>query len=210
MRRLRTTSYVSASVVAVVLATSTQIWAIGGVGGIGSASSFGGEMQFRTAGVDGRVVCTRCRLAEVQIAQPDLIGLYELQHRQGQVVMQLVRSLDANDAAWWTDIAGPSNTLAVRTPDHVFAQLMAEENLNRQVAIRGLLRTNRTYDIASVTFLDEGRQPLRTGHAPTAADRAEAAALRAERAATEAEGAANNLEETARTREAQFDHQVQK
>jgi hypothetical protein len=208
-------SYVSASVVAVVLATSSQIWAIGavgggGFGGIGSASSFGGEMQFRTAGVDGRVVCTRCRLAEVRSAQPDLIGLYEFQHRQGQVVMQLVRSLDANDAAWWMDIAGPTNTLSVRTPDHVFAQLMAEENLNRQVAIRGLLRTNRTYDVVSVTFLDEGRQPLRTGQAPTAADRAEAAARRAEKAATEAEGAANNSEATARTGEAQLDNQVQK
>jgi hypothetical protein len=146
----------------------------------------------------------------MQAAQPDLIGLYELQHRQGQVVMQLVYSLDANDAAWWMDIAGPSNKLSVRTPDAVFGQLLAEENLNRQVAIRGLLRTNRTYDIVSVTFLDEGRQPLRSGQAPTAVDSAEAAARQVERAATAAEGAANNLEATARTSEARFDHQMQK
>jgi hypothetical protein len=97
-------SYVGASVVAAVLATSTQLWAIGaagggGFGGIGSAASFGGERQLRTAGVDGRVVCTRCSLAEVRSAQPELIGLYELQHRRGRVVMQLVRSLDAHDAA---------------------------------------------------------------------------------------------------------------
>jgi hypothetical protein len=146
MRRVREICWASVSIVAVVLATSTQIWALGGVGGggvggIGSASSVGGEMQFRTAGVDGRVLCTRCSLADVQSAQPDLVGLYEFHHRQGQVVLQLAYSYDANDEAWWIDIVGPANILSARTPDHVFAQLMAEENLNRQGAIRGVLRT---------------------------------------------------------------------
>jgi hypothetical protein len=98
----------------------------------------------------------------------------------------------------------------VRTPDQVFAQLLAEENLTRHVAMRGLLRANRTYDIVSVTFLDEGSRPLRAGQASTGAGRGEAAARRAEKAATDAGGAADDLAATARTREARFDHQVQK
>jgi hypothetical protein len=124
--------------------------------------------------------------------------------------MQLVRPQEASSAAWWEAVVGLTHEMAVRTPDYVFAQLMAEENLNRRVGIQGLLRPTRTYDVASVTFLEPVRRPISTGAAPSAADRAETAATEAEDAAARVERAAERLDAASRAAEERFEAQLRK
>jgi len=121
--------------------------------------------------------------------------------------MQLLRPEDASDAAWWQAIVDLDHTISVRTPDYVFAQLMAEENLNRRVGIQGLLRPTRTYDVVNVRFLEDIRRPLST--AP-AASRAEAAVVPADDAVARAERAADRLEAVAKNAEAQFEERLRK
>jgi len=87
---------------------------------------------------------------------------------------------------------------------------MAEENLSSQVAIQGLLIPTRTYDVASVTFLEGIPQPLRTGQATEATDHAEAAAPQAENTADRAERTAERLAAEARNAEARFEAQLRK
>lgn len=193
----------SASIVALLLATTTQTWAfgIGGpVSGLGAPLS--GELRGIT-GVTGRVLCSGCDLNEVKNAQPHAIGLYELQHRQGQVVMQLVRPQEASAAAWWEAIVGLGHEVKVRTPDYVFAQLMAEENLNRRVGIQGLLRPTGTYDIASLAFLEDIRRPISAAPVPSPPVRAQAADDAATRAA-------NRLEAASEAAAAQFEARLKK
>jgi hypothetical protein len=210
MKVVRYLGYISISIVALLLATNTQTWAVavgGPASGLGVAP-LGGELRGIT-GISGRVICARCDLDQVQNSQPGLVGLYELQHRQGQVVMQIIRPQEASAAAWWEAIVGLTHEMAVRTPDSVFAQLMAEENLNRRVGIQGLLRPTRTYDVTSIIFLEPVRRPLSRA-TPSAADRAEAAASQAEDAATRVERAAERLDAASKAAEAQFESQLRK
>jgi hypothetical protein len=77
-------------------------------------------------------------------------------------------------------------------------QLMAEENLMKQVQINGLLRTTNTYDVVSVNYLDPTPGPLALGQqAQDAAQCAAAAAAHAEVAAGRVEGAAERTENAA-------------
>lgn len=210
MNKLKKLGQISASVSLLMLTTGAPVGAVGigsGFGGAGGAA-LGGESRGLTS-VDGRVVCARCDLQETRISQPDLVGLYELQHQEGQIVMQLNRPEEASGAAWWESIAGLNHIVAVRTPDEVFTQLMAEENLNRHVAIQGMLRPTRTYDVVNVAFLEEIPSPLRLGQTE-AADRAEAAAAHAENTAERAEQTANRLAAEARNAEEQFEAQLRK
>lgn len=188
--------------------TSATSWALGPGAPVGL--SFGGGELRGLSGVGGRVLCASCTLREVRAARPEVVGLYELQHRQGQVVMQIDRPEDASNAAWWQSIVSMNHIMAVRTPDYLFAQLMAEENHNRRVALQGLLRPTRTYDIVAVRFLEGRPAPLRTGKAVDAADRAEAAATRAEGAATRTERAAERLDSAARNAESEFERRLRK
>ncbi len=204
MRALKTIYCTGVSVALLLLATSTQSWAFGGVGG--AVGSLGGESRGITS-VTGRVLCAGCDLDDVQRSQPSLPGLYELHHRQGQVVMQLFRPGDASDANWWDSIVGLNHTISVRTPDYVFAQLMAEENMNRRVGIVGLLRPTRTYDVASVTFLESVRRPLSVAPAPVPAP---TAAANTDDAVARAERAADRLEAASRKAEARFEEQLRK
>lgn len=197
---------IGVSVATVLLVTSSQSWAFTPFGGMGG---FGGESR-GLSGVGGRVLCARCDLAQVQALQPHMIGLYELQHRQGQVVMQLARPEDASDAAWWEAIVGMKHIMAVRTPDYVFAQLLAEENLNRRVGIQGMLRPTRTYDIVSVTYLEDIRGPISSTSDVNATNRAEVAATQAEDAASKAERAADRLEAASKTAEAECEERLRK
>jgi hypothetical protein len=111
----------------------------------GGASGFG--MGSGMAIIKGQVLCAGCNLEEVRKAQPDTHHLYQLTHKQGQVVMQ-VRSV--NGSAMW-DLPWPPR-LAVRAKDEVFQQLSAEENLMKDVEITGILRHTRTLDIFAVTI----------------------------------------------------------
>ena len=110
------------------------------------AGSFGGEprgpVQLR-----GTVVCAQCRLAEVRQAQPYAHDLYELRHRQGQVVLQVTW---VNDSQRWRLLAWPPR-LWVRAKNEVFQQLAAEENLMKEIEILGFLNNPQTLDIFELT-----------------------------------------------------------
>lgn len=115
--------------------------------GPNGGSSFGREgrglMQFR-----GKVVCAGCSLEEAHVAQPDEQQLYQLIHERGQVVMQAGA---ISNAPSWNTHSWPSQ-LSVRAADRVFAQLMAEENLFKEVEISGILYNSGTLDVFEVTI----------------------------------------------------------
>jgi hypothetical protein len=112
----------------------------------GGPSSFGGESRGMTV-IRGQVVCVGCTLEEVQKTQPDLHHLYQLTHKQGQVVL---RARTINGFEMWATPLSPR--LAVRSTDSVFQQLTAEENLTKEMEITALLRNTGTLDIATVTI----------------------------------------------------------
>jgi len=112
----------------------------------GGLSAFGGEGKGMTI-IRGNVVCAGCTLDEVQKAQPHKPHLYQLTHKQGQVVMQ-VRMVNGSEI--WESPLSPRFT--VRSKDSVFQQLTAEENLMKEVEITGILRNTGTLDIATVTI----------------------------------------------------------
>jgi hypothetical protein len=93
------------------------------------------------------VVCVGCTLDEVQKTQPDLHHLYQLTHKQGQVVL---RVSTINGFEMWATPLSPR--FAVRSKDSVFQQLTAEENLTKEMEITALLRNTGTLDIATVTI----------------------------------------------------------
>jgi len=111
----------------------------------GGMSPFGGGSRSMTI-IKGNVLCAGCELTEVRKAQPGLPHLYQLTHRQGQVVLQ-VKTI--NGSGMWEAPLSP--LFAVRAKDSVFGQLTAEENLTKEVEIVGITRNTRTLDIATVT-----------------------------------------------------------
>jgi len=112
----------------------------------GGAGSFGGEIRGLVQ-LRGTVVCATCSLDEVRKAQPREHDLYELMHRQGQVVLKVTW---VNNSQRWGLLAWPPR-LWVRAKDEVFQQLAAEENLMKEIEIVGLLNNTRTLDIFELT-----------------------------------------------------------
>ena len=98
--------------------------------------------------ITGTVMCASCSLEEAQGAQPRKLHLYELTHKQGQVVMEVTQ---LNHPQQMIDLAYPPR-LAVRAADSIFARLTAEENLLKEVEITGVLNNTRTLDIFDVTI----------------------------------------------------------
>ena len=111
----------------------------------GGMAPFGGGSRSMTL-IKGNVLCADCELTEVSKAQPGLRHLYQLTHKQGQVVLQ-VKTI--NGSGLWEAPLSP--LFAVRAKDSVFGQLTAEENLMKEVEIAGITRNTRTLDIATVT-----------------------------------------------------------
>src|SRR5262249_47407677 len=122
------------------LSTGAQGFAPGGIGSFGGETR--GPVQLR-----GTVVCAKCSLDEVRKAQPHEHDLYELMHRQGQIVMKVTRGKDWQSMRL---LAWPPR-LWVRAKDSVFQQLAAEENLMKEVEIIGLLNNPQTIDIFELT-----------------------------------------------------------
>ena len=115
----------------------------------GLPGSFGGELRGITQ-FTGRVVCVGCDLAEVRQAQPNLTDLYQINHENGQVVMQVESFSDSAEHRRWESIVGLSHQVQARTTENVFEELTAEENLFKEMTVTGLLRSTRTLDIDSV------------------------------------------------------------
>src|SRR5262249_47659263 len=122
------------------LSTGAQGFAPGGIGSFGGETR--GPVQLR-----GPVVCAKCSLDEVRKAQPHEHDLYELMHRQGQIVM---KATWVNDWQRWRLLAWPPR-LWVRAKDSVFQQLAAEENLMEGGEIISFLNTPQTLDILERT-----------------------------------------------------------
>lgn len=115
----------------------------GDVGGIGA--SFGppgaDAVQLR-----GRVLCTSCSLEEVRQTQRHEPGLYQLSHKQGQLVMQINW---VSNAARWQRVVWPPRVW-VRGEVSLLQQLSAEANLFQELEIQGILSNTRTLDITSL------------------------------------------------------------
>ena len=135
---------IAAALISLGVVTGVRGQAPGGLTG-----SFGGELRGITQ-FTGHVVCVECDLEEARQAQPDLTDLYQLNHEQGQVVMQVESFSDSAEHRRWESIVGLSHQLHARAADSVFEELTAEENLFKEMTITGLLRSTRTLDIESV------------------------------------------------------------
>ncbi len=133
------------SVGVALLWASLATWVQGDAGirgGFGSGLGKG-WVQFR-----GHVLCVGCTLEEIRSALPASWNhLYQLSHRQGQVVMEVNPE----------ETILPYHHLWLRGKDQVFATLAAEENLFKEVEVSGLLReylpTAGTLDLAAVKVL---------------------------------------------------------
>lgn len=101
----------------------------------------------------GHVLCAGCTLEDLKSGLRSPASLYQLNHRQGQVVME-VNS---------TNVDLPYRRLWLKGGDQLFATLSAEENLFREIEVSGLLReylpTAGTLDLATVQILGEEQKP---------------------------------------------------
>ena len=98
----------------------------------------------------GRVLCADCTLEEQQQLRPiPKTRLYQLNHSQGQVVME------ANPHTVVLDY----HHLWIRGGEQVFQVLSAPENRSKEVVIPGVLReylpTAGTLDLASVSVVEQ-------------------------------------------------------
>jgi hypothetical protein len=129
---------------ATLLLAGIAVGAHGDVGGIGAS--------FGPPGVDavqlrGRVLCTSCSLEEVRQTQRHAPGLYQLSHKQGQLVMQINW---ISNASRWQRVVWPPRVW-LRGEASLLLQLSAEANLFRELEIEGTLSNTRTFDITSLT-----------------------------------------------------------
>lgn len=118
-----------------------------GDGGSFASSTLGtGELGIQ---IKGKVVCAQCSLAEIREAQADKWNnhLYQLVHRQGQVVIEVER---VGQSRWWNNLTFPH--IRVWGEDSLFAELTAEENLFKEVEITGIPYNSRTLHISEVTI----------------------------------------------------------
>jgi hypothetical protein len=126
-----------------LLGSTTAVYAQVPSGGLGA---FGGELRGETR-IEGKVLCVGCSVADVQQAHPDLTNLYLVKHRQQQAVLAVTQ---VSDSQRWAILVFPRE-LYMRSPDALFRELIAEQNLWRKVEIEGLLRSDRVLDVIGVT-----------------------------------------------------------
>jgi hypothetical protein len=119
----------------------------------GHLMPFGGALRGMTR-LTGEVICVGCSLQEAREARQNAGDLYLLRHPDGQVVLRVDSFYDPAEHIRWESIAGLSHRLSARAPAWVFAELMAEENLFKEVEVTGLLRSNLTFDISQVRVIE--------------------------------------------------------
>lgn len=117
-----------------------------GPGGLGGGSGFGGATRSAVQ-IHGTIVCAQCSLDDVRKTQPQRSHLYELTHRQGQIILEVTEVNDPQSPL----ALGSLPHLVVRAPDQVFAQLTAEESTFKTVELSGLLRNQIIFDLFTVT-----------------------------------------------------------
>jgi hypothetical protein len=197
----------SAGSLALLLVMGSATSTLGLVAG-GGISSFGGESRGVTQ-VTGSVVCVGCSLEEARAANPQMRGLYQLAHPQGQVVMTVTA---VNEPQLWHSVVWPRRVW-VRATDQIFQGLTAEEHLFKEIELTGLLSNGRTLDLFDVTIDGLGTEARAQAtlersmtaaqqKAEAAAQQAGSAAGRAETAAARAESAAEQADQATRRIEA--------
>jgi len=140
-----------------VLYSETFSLALGQEGGIGS---FGGELRGPTR-VTGRILCVTCTVKEVQDASAEHVpSLYVFTNGTQQAVFQVtavgktLSGEDASQLAYWRAVTGLSKKVVLRMKKEWWESLVAEENLEREVELTGLLRSTGTFDVAVITPVD--------------------------------------------------------
>ena len=109
----------------------------GGIGGIGSRG-----MSLIT----GKVLCANCNLEQMRQAHPESRQLYQLNHAEGQIVVQ-VSSVNGQES--WR--APQSDELRVRSLAQVFRALTSKDNMMKDIEITSLLsKDGRNLDIFDV------------------------------------------------------------
>jgi hypothetical protein len=103
-----------------------------------------------TVQIKGTLLCADCSLDEARQVHPPNTHLYQLTHRQGQVMMRVSPILPG-----WSPLAGPR--IWVRAEDREFAKLTSAENRFREVEVRGILSSSLTLDLSEVR-VGEGRE----------------------------------------------------
>lgn len=120
---------------------------VGAQGDIGDSGPSFGPHGAGAVHIRGKVLCTACSLDEVRRTQPHEPGLYQLSHRQGQLVMQV--NWVSNTARWHRVVWPPQ--VWVRGEAGLMQQLSAEANLFKEMELTGFLSNTRTLDIISLT-----------------------------------------------------------
>ena len=108
----------------------------------------GREARGGLAFIKGRVVCARCSLDELRNTPAESGQLYQFTRDHDRLVMQ-VQTVD--DYPLWRSYFGWPAEVSVRAQEAVFARLMAEENLFKDVEITGVVSTTGALDIFDVT-----------------------------------------------------------
>jgi hypothetical protein len=120
----------------------------GAQGDIGAAGSSFGPDSADPVHIRGTVLCAACSLEEVRRTQPRDLVLYQLSHKQGQLVMRI--SWVSNPTRWQRVVWPPR--LWVRGEDSLVRQLSAEATLFKGIEIQGILSNTRTLDLTSITL----------------------------------------------------------
>jgi hypothetical protein len=134
-------------VAATLLLTSLGSAAVaqGFVGGFSSGYARGWHNPLQ---INGSVVCSGCRLEDVQQAHPQERGLYQLSNKHGALVFKVT---SVNDPATFNAVAWPPR-LWLRASDDVLRQLSAEDTLFKPIGLTGILGTARTLDVTDVAI----------------------------------------------------------
>ena len=134
-------------VAATVLLTGlgTAAVAQGFVGGFSSGYVGGVRSPLQ---INGSVVCSGCRLEDVQQAHPQEKDLYQLSSKNGPLVFKVA---SVNDPSTFNAVAWPQR-LWLRASDDVLRKLSAEENVFKPIGITGILGTSRTLDVTDVAI----------------------------------------------------------
>lgn len=104
--------------------------------------------------IKGNVICTGCRLEDVQKTplHRQKSRLYQLSTEQGPVVMEVEA---VNKPAWLNAVLVPH--LRVRGGDEQLQKLSAPESVTKEIEISGIAADTRTLDVYEVV-VKEGSQ----------------------------------------------------
>jgi hypothetical protein len=118
---------------------------------------FGGSFR-GMAQIKGKILCVSCTVEEIRRTQPQLHNLYLLTHKQERAVMQIAaveNSVSGRESLLgrWEAVTGLTQHLVIRGEDQLWRTLTAEENVQREVALKGIVQSTGTFDVAEVTIL---------------------------------------------------------